>query len=220
MVVVTILYSVYTAVILLGLITAITFRKSLKTRMLSILIIFLLVTFIQESILYLYRHYIPQHSNVVVYNIYRPFSTIIFAILYSRIPIMKPMKRIIISIAGFYLLANAVVYLFIHSIFEFNGYLGLLRGLFITSFAIFFLFRYFHLDDPEKENFWKPVVWISTGIVLFYPASSISLVFQKYLSEFTIIVAGFKLHQLIPQVLSIFMYSCFSYAFYLCKKIA
>jgi hypothetical protein len=133
---------------------------------------------------------------------------------------MKPLRKVIIGIVAFYLLTNIAVYLFIHSIFETNGYLALFRGLFITSFALFFLFQYFHLDDPGKENFWKPVVWISTGIVLFYPAASISTVFQKYLAEFTVIVGGLKLHQLIPQVLSIFMYSCFSYAFYLCKKTA
>lgn len=218
MLAVKILYAFYTAIMLLSVIMAIVFRKYLNTRKLIIFIPYLLYTFIQETTIYFLREYSLLQSSAVFYNIYRPITTIVFGIIYYSIPFMKPLRKTIAISLGLYILVYLLVLTFVHSLSDTDGYLALLRGLIITNFAILFLFRYFYLDNPSEENFWKPLVWISTGIILFYPATSISLVFQKYLSEFTIIVAGFKLHQLIPQILSIFMYSCFSYAFYLCKK--
>jgi hypothetical protein len=59
---------------------------------------------------------------------------------------------------------------------------------------------------------------VTIGVIIFYPAINVSLGLQKHLSDFNVRVGGLKLHQLIPQVLSIFMYGCFSYAFCLCRK--
>lgn len=121
-------------------------------------------------------------------------------------------------IMGIYLLANVLIYFFVNSIFEPNGYLVLMRGFVISCFAIFFLFRYFHLDNREEEEFWNPLLWITIGAIIFYPVISISLGFQKYLSAMNARIGDFRIYNLIPQALSIFMYGCFSYAFYLCKK--
>jgi hypothetical protein len=63
-----------------------------------------------------------------------------------------------------------------------------------------------------------PHIWITIGVATFYPVISISLSFQKYLSANDATLFGLKVYQAIPQVMSIFMYSCFSYAFYLCQK--
>jgi len=98
-------------------------------------------------------------------------------------------------------------------------YLILLRGFLITFCCILFLFRYFNLDNIKEEKFWRPLIWVTGGIVIFYPVVTLSLTFQDYLAAQDATLFGFKLYHLIPQVMSIFMYSCFSYAFYLCRRI-
>jgi len=93
-----------------------------------------------------------------------------------------------------------------------------LRNSLITFFATLFLYRYFLIDNLAKQQFWKPELWITIGIVFFYPVSAIAITFHKYLYDYNATLYGLKLYQAIPQLMSIFMYSCFCYAFYLCKK--
>jgi hypothetical protein len=78
--------------------------------------------------------------------------------------------------------------------------------------------RYFNLDNSAEEKFWRPLLWITIGIATFYPVISISLSLQNYLTVGRYTFYGLKVYQVIPQLMSIFMYSCFSYAFYLCQK--
>jgi hypothetical protein len=131
---------------------------------------------------------------------------------------MAPYKKLIAGTTLLYLLAAAVNYSFFESIFSPSSYLPLARGFAITFYGLLFLSRYFNLDSSTEEKFWRPLLWITTGIVTFYPVISISVTFQKILAVNQATLYGLKLYQVIPQIMSIFMYSCFSYAFYLCRK--
>jgi hypothetical protein len=209
----------YLVSILLSLVMALIFRKYLGSRRLLILIPFLFYVFIQETTLWLEQQLGHNMSNAVWYNIYRPISVLVFCWIYYHIPFMRTVRKLILAITIFFLAFALVNYIFIESIFVTSSYLALARGYLITLYGILFLFRYFHLDNAADERYWRPLLWITAGIVIFYPVTSISLNFQKYLAEHTATINGLKLYQVIPQVMSIFMYACFSYAFYLCKKV-
>jgi hypothetical protein len=62
------------------------------------------------------------------------------------------------------------------------------------------------------------VLWVVVGIVTFYPVVNIAFSFHKYLVAYEATLWGMKLYRMIPHIMSIFMYSCFTRAFYLCKK--
>jgi hypothetical protein len=213
------LYIIYLISILLSAVMAILNRKYLASRKLSILVPFLIYIFLQETILSLNNFFGYFHSNAVIYNIYRPISAMVFAFIYFSIPFMSPLKKLIAGLTIIYLLLTVINYCFIESIFTASSYFTLARGIVITFFAILFLFRYFNLDNIAEEKYWRPLIWVTAGIALFYPVTSISLTFQKYLANEQATFYGLRLYQLIPQVMSIFMYNCFSYAFYLCRKI-
>jgi hypothetical protein len=129
------------------------------------------------------------------------------------------LKKLIAAITIIYLVLTLINYCFIESIFTASSYFTLARGIVLTFFALLFLFRYFNLDNIAEEKYWRPLIWVTAGIAVFYPVTSISLTFQKYLANEQATLYGMRLYQLIPQVMSIFMYNCFSYAFYLCRKI-
>jgi hypothetical protein len=131
---------------------------------------------------------------------------------------MSPLRKLIGGITLTYLFLLLTNYCFFESIFANRGYMTLARGFILTFYALLFLFRYFNLDNSEVERYWRPLLWITAGLAIFYPVVSISLAFQEYLVKRT---PGDqpRIYQLIPQVMSIFMYSCFTYAFYLCRKI-
>ncbi len=204
----------YFSTLLTSAVAAFVYRKHLETRKILIILPYLFLVFIQELITGFY-----YFDNSIVYNIYRPVTTIVFAIIYYRIPFMQPVRKFIAGITILYLAITIANYCFFESIFTAGSYLILARSFVVTLFAIIFLFRYFNLDNSTEEKYWRPLVWITAGIIIFYPVTSLSLSFQKFLSEKNATLFDQKLYQLIPQVMSIFMYSFFSYAFYLCHKI-
>lgn len=215
---------IYLSAILFSSIMAFICRRFLKGRKIFIFLPFLLLVFLQELILITYRETSTASINDIykpinfIYNIYKPLSVIVFTIIYYQIPFMASFRKLILWLTAIYLIANVINFAVFESLFLFNSYLTFARGLLITCYAVFFLFSYFHLDNLNEERYWRPLMWITIGAVTFYPVINISLTFQKYLYAVEATFYGFKLYQLIPQLMSIFMYSCFSYAFYLCKK--
>ena len=209
---------IYLVSILFSVLTAFIYRKHLASRKLLIMLPFLFLVFIQETVLGILAMYSANASNSIIYNIYRPVTVIVFAFIYYRLPFMQSVKRLIAVIVAFYLLLVLANHIFFESILDTSTYMILVRGFFITLLGLLFLARYFHLDNLSEEKYWRPLLWITVGIAIFYPVTSISISFQKYLSHGDYTVFGFKLYHVIPRVMSIFMYSCFSYAFFLCRK--
>jgi hypothetical protein len=214
----TIVLFIYLFSLLLSALMAFVHRKALKSRLLSILTPYLIYVFIQELSIYFYLREYPGASTGIFYNIYNPVSVLTFAFLYSRIPLNAPARKPIAWLVTIYLLVTAVTLLFIQPITTLSFYLSLAAGFAIASCGIFFLFNYFNLDNSAEEKHWRPVLWVTIGVVVFYPVVDISWAFHKYLLNNNVTIAGIKLYQLIPQVMSIFMYGCFAYAFYLCRK--
>lgn len=214
---ITALFILYLLVILGSAVTAFTFYDDLKKLGLGILAPFLAYVFVQEIALYFLEHYKVVGSNAPFYYAYRILSVSAFAFIYSRVPFLTPFRKIIIFLAALFIIVTITEFSFSKTTSLLPRYMPLARGLVITSFGMFFLSSYFRLDNVELEKYWTPLLWITTGIVIFYPVISISIAFQKELKTFGE-VYGIKLYQTIPQLMSLFMYSCFIYAFYLCKR--
>lgn len=213
------LFILYIASLLFSAVAAVLSYKHLKSRRLVIFIPYLILLFIQEVAVFLYYREDRTRSTALVYNISRPVTAMFLAYLYYQVSFNKPFRKPIIILVTSYLTAFAVVFLRIQSIHTFNNYLNLAGGLVITCCAIFFLFNYFKLDNPVEERKWLPMLWITIGIVTFYPVVNISFTLYWQLQSYNnTTIGGVKIHQIIPRVMSIFMYGCFAWAFYLCRK--
>ena len=209
----------YLACLLFSALMAFLNRRHLKSRQLIIFIPYLFYLFIQEfTLLVVIKNFYPVKSTGIIYNIYKPISALCFTVFFYRIPFNASLRKLILALITIYLLVTFFTFGFIQPVTIYNSYLSLAGGLVIASCALFFLFNYFNLDNPELEKHWRPVIWICIGILLFYPVVNISFSFYHDLISAQAKILGAKLYQTIPRVMSIFMYSCFSYAFYLCKK--
>jgi len=211
-----IIFYTYMGCLLLSAVAAVAYSRFLGRWKLTIMTFYLPLLLLME--VYTAIRAANDKSNYLVYNIYRPISVIVFAYIYYSIPIMSRFRKMIIGITIFYLLLLAVAYSFIVAIQESNTSLTLARGICITFPAVFYLISLLLLDTVEEQRFWQPLTWITIGVLVFYPVISMSVGFQNYLYDNNATVLGFKLYQVIPQLMSIFMYSCFTYAFYLCKR--
>jgi len=211
------IFFTYMSALLLSAIAAIVYSRFLGRWKLTIMTFYLPLLFIMEVYL-AGRVNVPGTSNDFAYNIYRPVTVIVFAILYYSIPVMSRFRNMIIGITLVYLLLIMVAYSFIVSIYGSNTSLTIARGICLTFFAVFYLVSLLLLDDITEQKFWQPLTWVTIGVLVFYPVISISIGFRSYLHDYGATLFGLKVYQVIPQLMSIFMYGCFTYAFYLCKK--
>jgi peptidoglycan biosynthesis protein MviN/MurJ (putative lipid II flippase) len=117
-----------------------------------------------------------------------------------------------------YVAIISVTFAFLHSAFKYNSYLSLAAGIIITSCALITLYNYFNLDSPAEEQKWEPITWIATGVVVFYPVVNISLAFYNHITKYNAVIFDMLLYNAVPVIMSIFMYGCFTFAFYLCRK--
>ena len=212
------LHITYLACLLGSAVTALVYRKEIRSRQLSPFIPYLFLLFVQELIMFFYSQTYPNQSTGFYYNLYTPVNALFFAWFYASIPVNASIRKLIIILSAVFLAATIFTYVCIQSIYIYNTYLGLSGGLLISLCGILFLFNYFRLDNHKEEKRWLPVIWITIGIVTFYPVVNISFALYKHLLAYQATIFGMKLYRLIPQLMSIFMYGCFIRAFYLCKK--
>ncbi len=212
------LYLVYLACLLCSVVVGFILLKDLKSRQLSLFPWYLSLVFAQELFSYIIVLQDPSYSTGYIYNIYNPVNAAFFAFFYYRIPFNFPFRKLIGALLIIFLTVTVFTFCFIQSIFVYNSYLSLATGFLITLCGILFLFNYFKLDNPGEEKKWLPVIWITIGVVAFYPVVNISFALYKYLLAYQATIFGMKLYRLIPQLMSIFMYVCFIRAFYLCHK--
>lgn len=208
----------YLSCLLVSTIVATWFHRGLKSRQLFLFVPYLWLVSIQEWGLFLAVKYKMLSTTGLFYNIYKPICTSIFVIVFYRISINAPVRKLIIWLYTVYILVTLIAFIFIQPITIYNSYLSVASGFVITCCGIFFLFNYFNIDNSVDERKWLPTILITVGVITFYPIVNITLAFYKFLLAYDASIFGIPLYQLIPRVMSIFMYSCFTYAFYLCKK--
>jgi len=210
------LFYIYMGSLFASAVLAVIYRKNLTGWRLTMMSFYLPLVFLMEVYQAL-RLYVWNNSTPIVYNIYRPVTVIVFAVMYYSLPPMFRFRKLIIGITAIYLAALFTTYFVIDSIHHNNLYLTLARGICISFFGLFFLMSFLQLDNTNEEKYWRPLIWVTTGVLIFYPVISIALGFEELLRNSDATVLGLRLYQAIPRLMSIFMYSCFGYAFYICK---
>jgi len=212
------LHFIYLACLLVSSLVGFWYRRELKSRLLSLFPWYLLIVFLQELIVFILLRTNTHLSTGVIYNIYNPVSALFFAMFYYRIPFNAGARPLIGSLLTLFLVGTTTCFIWIQPVQVYNNYISLAAGFLITLCGLLFLFNYFKLDHAAEEKKWQPVIWITIGLVAFFPVVNISFALYKYLLAYQATIFGQKLYRLIPQLMSIFMYGCFIRAFYLCKK--
>jgi hypothetical protein len=214
----TLRYSYYACLLFSAIMATINYAH-LRSRQISLFVPYLWLVLIQELCIYfliVLPH--PTQSTGIYYNIYRLVSTSFFAFIFYNIISDRPLRRLILLMFGFFSAIALLTYFFIQPITIFNSYLSTLGGIVITSCGLFFLFNFFNLDSSGEEKKWSPLIWITIGLATFYPVVNISFAFYKYILVYEATIFNTMLYNAIPRIMSIFMYGCFAYAFYLCRK--
>jgi len=88
-------------------------------------------------------------------------------------------------------------------------------------FLIFFGMLYLYqqvIDENNVPFLTSPAVWISLGVVIFFSGFSMALALYRYIIHMDLRLFGWRLYNLIPRLLCIVLYSCFSVALILFRR--
>jgi hypothetical protein len=207
----------YLASILISAAAAFIYRRFLKIVFLWPLVPFLLLLFVQEFVL---MYMIPKGTSTgPFYNIYMPISATFYSWLFYSVPVNEKTKKFILTIWAIFICTVIIVHSYQNFSKNYNLYLFLAGGFVIATCAVIFLLNYFTIENRQEQRKWLPYVWICMGIVVFYPMVNITFALHKEILANHIMLFGKKLYQTMPQLMSIFLYGCFTYSFYLCKQI-
>src|SRR5690606_41507412 len=105
-----ILFFAYVGVLTSSAIASAIFYRDIRTRRLGIMLPYLAYVSVQELALYFYS---SPEMNSAIYNLYRPLTVIVFAMIYYPIPLMKPFRKVILYTAIFYIVRTIINYSFI-----------------------------------------------------------------------------------------------------------
>jgi hypothetical protein len=191
--------------------------KSIRASFMVWFIPFLLLTLITELGGVFYK-YVLDRNNAWLYNVYLLLQVAFFSVLYYHYIRIPAQRKLILATSLIFIVAATGFYVFTGSWNSFNVIIFVTGGFMVTSFAVLFLLYYFSLDKTEEEAALLPLIFITTGVVIYFSVVSITITLYKYLQFYNSEWAGVKLYNLIPRILSIIMYSLFTYAFYLCSK--
>jgi len=155
--------------------------------------------------------------NLHVYNLYAVFSPLFYFYLFSRMIRFSKnawLAYITFSIISFifflvdYLFIKPGEYDYYSSLVSLIEYL--LLGCLVLSQLV--------MDDTKRLGLThEPYFWIVTGIIIFSLVTVVVLGLHSYILRNDIRIFGERAYRVIMPMVNVIMYSCFAYAFYLCK---
>lgn len=196
----------------LCLAVAVYFHRWLRNSPFRYFIPFLAYTLITEILATL----VWSQHNGWLYNLYILVQPAFIAAFFSSMLQDRLLRRIILTTLLFYY--GFCVYSFINTPFsKFNILVFSLDGLLMTCYSFLFLFFVLKVNDLLLIRKMQPALWITAGILAFFPMTTVLFGVSGIIRFENVTVFGVYLDNFIPQVLSLIMYSCFAYSFYLSK---
>ena len=191
--------------------------RHLKASRLHRFLPFLVLTLAVELVAYYLKYFLNQ-PNGMWYNGY-VFFQVLFCIWFFRNTGLSAMHRRMLDWGmAIYIIATLITYTFYMKPEQFSTWLFLLGGFIVALAGLFFLFSYFLLDNNAKESILAPVVAISIGFIAYFSVLSITVALINQILVYNLQVGGIMLHNFLPRMMSIILYLCFAYAFFICRK--
>ncbi len=157
-------------------------------------------------------------TNLYIYNTYVLLSPIFYFVLFLRLIKFQPkFKKIYITTSLVFFLFFIVDYFSIKPS-EFNYYSLTISMVAYIILSLILLFQIVTDDTRQVPLVSEPYFWIASGIILFGLVSIIMLGLHTYIVRHQIRIGGVAIYRIIMPMVNAVLYSCFAYAFYLCKS--
>ncbi len=201
---------------LIALVIAIVYYPYLKGSFMKWVLPFLIFIFFSE-LFAKFNYKVLNQSNVIIQYIIGIGESIFYSYLFYNYSSRKVMKKIIL----FFVLVSVSMFLIGLSFFtkDYSYFLPtlIIIGLFLSLFALTIIYTKF-IDDDNTILINEPAFWIAFGVSLFFAGTSIVFSLHDFIVKNNLDIFGVKLHNFIPRILCVVLYSSISIAIILCKK--
>ena len=198
---------------LLSLVVALIYFKQLRKFSLQVMVpLLIFVCTIELLATNVFKAY-----NLHVYNIYAVFSPLFYFFLFSKLIRFSSAARyayIAISIISFFFFLLDYFFIKPGEYDYYSAVVSLIEYLFLGCIVLSQLV----MDDNKRIGLsHEPYFWIVTGIIIFSLVTIVILGLHSYILRNDIKIFGKRAYRVIMPMVNVIMYSCFAYAFYLCK---
>ncbi len=204
---------------LLSLLLSVIFYRELKNFKLLGFIPLLLIVCVTELLAVNYK-LLGWHGNLTIYNIYVIISTPVTCYIFFQMLMYKGWARALyISASVLLFIFTLLNYLFLQGSVEFDTYSLIVVEFIIAILSLLVIAHLFQEDDVSVLLNHHPYFWIGASTLIFSAVTLIVLGLQQFLLLKQIQIGGVQIYRVIMPAINVFLYSCYSYAFYLCRKL-
>jgi hypothetical protein len=202
---------------IVSLITALIYIRSIRLFGLQVMVP-LLFFVCGIEILASNPHWWDSDTNIQVHRIYILVSPVFYFFLFLNILKFKAgFKKIYLTVFIVCFIFFIVDYFSIKP-GKFNYYslaISMISYLILSCIVLSQIVS----DDTRHLHLTKePYFWITTGIIIFGLVTVVIIGLHAYIVKNKIQLGGNNLHRVIMPMANVVLYSCFAYAFYLCKN--
>ncbi|WP_139113149.1 hypothetical protein [Mucilaginibacter sp. PPCGB 2223] len=203
----------------LSLLLSIIYYRGLKTfKLLGFIPLLLIVCF--TEITAANPSFVGLPNNHGIYNYYLLFSTPVTFYIFLQMLYFKGWVK------SLYILTSALLVLFVVINFlvgqgplRFDTYSLILIEFLTGLLTLLVIAKLFREDDSPIYLNRHPYFWIAASTLIFSIVTLIVLGMQQFIEVKKIRIGNLQIYSVIMPMINVFLYGCYSYAFYLCRKL-
>lgn len=196
---------------------AVVYYRGLKAYSLQLMVPFLFYVSCSESIAAYYVELgLPTARGFG--NVYLLVAAGVFFILFYNMIKPKGKFGLIYKIAAVLSMLFFAYDLFDSNIHDINSVTLVVSFIQQILLTLVLLFRLAFDEDSSNTLVKEPYFWIGVGILIFSLITIVAMGLQPFLNRNQITISGKSVHRVIIPIACVFLYSCYSYSFYLTSR--
>jgi hypothetical protein len=204
---------------IISLLLAIIFGKGLirfkLTWFIPLLLIVCITDFVGSN-----RAYFGWTNNYLLYDCYLIVTFPVTYYIFFRMLKYKGWLQTIYFTVGFLIFLFFVLnLLYLQGSQTFNTYTFILTDFVFSMISLLVLVELFKDDDYNIMLYNHPYFWISGAILIFSVSTLVILGSQQIIANNKIQINGKNAYKILTQIMNVVLYTSYSYAFFLCRKL-
>ena len=201
---------------LVSLIITIIYYPYLKGTVFKWFLPFLLVIFLGE-IFAKYQIYVLKTTTLKTYYLIVIVETIFYPYIFFGLCNYNLIKKVIAATIFVGLLIYFISFFASSSFIESFYFNITIAGILLTIVPLLYVYSAIIADEIHKLTL-EPGFWLAFGVAMFFSGSTIVVSLHNFMAPRHLVFFGQNLHNIIPRVLSVFLYLSISISIILCKK--
>lgn len=194
---------------------SIIFYRSIKDSYMKWFVPFLGIVFISELINN--QFYYLRRQTILIHYIIGITESVFYGFIFYKLSNRPIQKKSIIIFIIFSVMGYISSYFTFNTSITYFLYNLIISGYLLATIALIYLYTKF-VDDDETLLISESGFWIAFGVSLFYSGISISFSLYDLIYKNNLSISGQNLLNLVPRILSVFLYISISISIILCRK--